>query len=49
VAVIIAADVSMWITLAFPAWVLLVSLFVLNRAGVIDLDPGEDRPKPARP
>jgi hypothetical protein len=48
VAVIIAADVSMWITLAFPAWVLLVSLFVLNRAGVIDLDPGEDRPKSSR-
>jgi hypothetical protein len=49
VAIVIAADVSMWITLAFPAWVLLVSLFVLNRAGVIDLDPGEDRPKPSRP
>jgi hypothetical protein len=47
VAMIIAADVSMWITLAFPAWVLLVSLFVLNRAGVIDLDPGEDREKPS--
>jgi hypothetical protein len=38
-AVMIAADVSMWIALAFPAWVLVVSLFVLNRSGVIDLDP----------
>jgi hypothetical protein len=49
VAIVIAADVSMWITLAFPAWVLLVSLFVLNRAGVIDLDPGEGRAKSSRP
>ena len=31
VAVLLAADVSMWITLAFPAWVLVVSLFVLSR------------------
>ncbi|GLP77847.1 hypothetical protein TUM20983_49570 [Mycobacterium antarcticum] len=38
-AVMLAADVSMWIALAFPAWVLVVSLFVLNRSGVIDLDP----------
>jgi hypothetical protein len=42
VAVLISADVSMWITLAFPAWVLLVSLLVLNRAGVIDLDRRHD-------
>lgn len=34
---LVAADVSMWLTLAFPAWVLLVSLFVLERKGVIDL------------
>lgn len=38
VSLLISADVSMWITLAFPAWVLVVSLLVLNRAGVIDLD-----------
>jgi hypothetical protein len=43
-ALMIAADVSMWITLAFPAWVLIVSLFVLNRAGVIDLRPGDEEP-----
>jgi hypothetical protein len=43
-ALMIAADVSMWITLAFPAWVLIVSLFVLNRAGVIDLHAGDEEP-----
>jgi hypothetical protein len=37
VTLLIAADVSMWLTLAFPAWVLVVSLLVLSRAGVIDL------------
>ena len=37
VAVLVASDVSMWITLAFPAWVLVVSLLALVRAGVIDL------------
>jgi hypothetical protein len=37
VALLIAADVSMWLVLAFPAWVLVVSLLVLSRAGVIDL------------
>ena len=40
-AVMLSADLSMWITLAFPAWV------VLNRAGVIDLVPGA-APKPDR-
>ncbi|WP_233165334.1 hypothetical protein [Mycobacterium sp. AT1] len=30
-AVLLSADVSMWIALAFPAWVMVVSLFVLNR------------------
>jgi hypothetical protein len=53
VALLISADVSMWITLAFPAWVLVVSLLVLNRAGVIDLDRHHDvtpaaAPKPDR-
>ena len=47
-AVLVAADVSMWITLAFPAWVLVVSLFVLNRAGVIDLHPGDEELRPSR-
>ena len=33
-----ASDISMWLTLAFPIWVLVVSLLLLARAGVIDLD-----------
>ena len=35
----IASDISMWITLAFPVWVLVVSVLLLVRAGVIDLRP----------
>jgi hypothetical protein len=35
---LLASDVSMWITLAFPVWVLVVSVLLLVRAGVIDLD-----------
>ena len=42
VAILIASDVSMWITLLFPLWVLVVSLLALVRAGVIDL-PHDDR------
>jgi hypothetical protein len=34
---LLASDISMWITLAFPFWVLVVSLLLLARAGVIDL------------
>lgn len=44
VVVLVASDVSMWFALAFPAWVLVVSLLALVRAGVIDLhrnDPPE--------
>lgn len=44
VALMISADITMWLTLAFPVWVLVVSLLVLNRAGVIDLDPRHDAP-----
>jgi hypothetical protein len=39
---LIAADVSMWIVLTFPVWVLVVSLLVLVRAGVIDLHHDDD-------
>jgi hypothetical protein len=35
-ALLVASDVSMWITLAFPTWVLVVSLLILSKAGVID-------------
>ena len=34
-----ASDISMWLTLAFPIWVLVVSVLLLARAGVIDLRP----------
>jgi hypothetical protein len=33
-ALMVASDLSMWVTMAFPAWVLLVSGFLLVRAGV---------------
>jgi hypothetical protein len=33
---LIAGDVSMWLTLAFPGWVLVVSALILLRAGYID-------------
>jgi hypothetical protein len=36
--ILLASDISMWITLAFPAWVLIVSMLLLARAGVIDLN-----------
>ena len=38
VGLLIASDISMWLVLAFPLWVLVVSLLLLTRAGVIDLD-----------
>lgn len=37
VGLLIASDLSMWLTLAFPIWVLVVSVLLLVRAGVIDL------------
>jgi hypothetical protein len=36
VALLIAGDVSMWLTLAFPIWVLVVSALLLIRSGSID-------------
>src|SRR5258705_8349674 len=33
---LIAGDDSMWLTLAFPAWVLVVSVLILLRSGFID-------------
>jgi hypothetical protein len=36
--ILFASDFSMWMTLAFPLWVLIVSVLLLVRAGVIDLD-----------
>lgn len=42
VGLLIAGDVSMWLALAFPVWVLVVSLLVLVKAGVIDLHRDDD-------
>ena len=36
VALLIASDLSMWLTLAFPIWVLVVSGMLLLRSGFID-------------
>ncbi len=38
VGLLVASDVTMWLVLAFPVWVLVVSLLLLVRAGVIDVD-----------
>jgi hypothetical protein len=38
VALLLASDITMWLVLAFPIWVLVVSVLLLVRAGVIDLD-----------
>jgi hypothetical protein len=41
VAILATSDVSMWVTLAFPVWVVVVSGLFLARAGVIDLKRDE--------
>jgi hypothetical protein len=33
---LVASDLSMWITLAFPVWVLIVSVLLLTRAGIFE-------------
>jgi hypothetical protein len=38
VGLLLASDLSMWLAMAFPIWVLMVSVLLLTRAGVIDLD-----------
>jgi hypothetical protein len=56
--ILFASDFSMWMTLAFPVWVLIVSVLLLVRAGVIDLDldgdgdenePTVNPPRPGAP
>lgn len=42
---LIASDISMWLVLAFPGWVLVVSLLALARSGIIDLHFGDDEPQ----
>ena len=41
VGLLLSSDLSMWIALVFPAWVLLVSVLALVRSGVIDLHHDE--------
>ncbi len=50
VALLVATDFSMWITMAFPVWVLMVSGLLLARAGLFEqLRTGGDEPtEPAR-
>jgi hypothetical protein len=36
VGLLIVGDVSMWVAMAFPAWVLVVSGLILARAGLFD-------------
>jgi hypothetical protein len=35
---ILASEITMWLTLTFPIWVFVVSVLLLRRAGVMDLD-----------
>jgi hypothetical protein len=35
-ALLIAGDVSMWVAMAFPAWVLVVSGLILARSGLFE-------------
>jgi hypothetical protein len=39
---LVAADVTMWLTLTFPAWVLAVSVLILLRAGFIEDQRGNE-------
>lgn len=39
--ILAASEISMWITVAFPAWVLIVSVLLLTRAGVFELHRDE--------
>ncbi len=50
IALLLGSDISMWITMAFPVWVLMVSGLLLARAGLFEeLRTGGDEPtEPAR-
>lgn len=37
IGLLVVGDISMWMVLAFPVWVFVVSMLLLTRAGVIDL------------
>jgi hypothetical protein len=36
ISLLVVGDISMWLTLGFPIWVLIVSLLLLSRAGMFD-------------
>ena len=38
VGLLLASDLNMWLVMAFPIWVLVVSVLLLVKAGVIDID-----------
>ena len=40
---LIIGDVSMWVAMAFPAWVLVVSALILARAGLFEQQRARDR------
>ena len=42
--VLVGSDFSLWMTVTFPVWVLIVSLLMLVRSGVIDLPDSERSP-----
>ena len=42
VAILATSDLSMWVTMAFPAWVLVVSGLFLARAGVLEGKPSHE-------
>ncbi|HUO39019.1 MAG TPA: hypothetical protein VMU34_14835, partial [Mycobacterium sp.] len=48
VTVLIVTDLSMWVTLVFPAWVLVVSGLILARSRLIEESrPNHDGPEPS--
>jgi hypothetical protein len=50
VALLLASNISMWITMAFPVWVLMVSGLLLARAGLFEelRTSGDGPTEPAR-
>ncbi len=41
--ILIVSDLSMWVTLAFPVWVLVVSALILARSGLFEHLPTNRR------
>ncbi len=47
VCVLLGSDITAWMTVTFPIWVLVVSLLLLGRSGVIDLPDSMHSPDTA--